>query len=73
LLAFSFLRTEIFAPLLGFNIGVELAQLAALASFYGLMLGLRQIHSIPAGFIERTASVSIFALGCFWFAERIWV
>ncbi len=73
LLAFSFLRTEIVAPLLGFNIGVELAQLAALASFYGLMLGLRQIHSIPAGFVERAASISIFALGCFWFAERIWV
>jgi HupE / UreJ protein len=73
LLAFSFLRTEIFAPLLGFNIGVELAQLAALASFYGLMLGLRQIQSIPAGFIERAASISIFSLGCFWFAQRIWV
>jgi len=73
LLEFSFLRTEIFVPLLGFNIGVELAQLAALASFYGFMLGLRQIHSIPAGFVERAASISIFALGCFWFAQRTWV
>ncbi len=73
LLEFSFLRTEIIAPLLGFNIGVELAQLAALASFCGLMLGFRQIHSIPAGAIERIASISIFALGCFWFAQRIWV
>ena len=72
LLEFSFLRTEIFAPLLGFNIGVEIAQLAALALFCGLMLGLRHFHSIPAGFIERAASASIFALGCFWFAERIW-
>jgi HupE / UreJ protein len=73
LLAFNFLRTELFAPLLGFNIGVELAQLTALVGFYGLMLGLRQIHSIPTGFIERYASISIFTLGCFWFAERIWL
>ncbi len=73
LLAFSFLRTELFAPLLGFNIGVELAQLTALVILFGLMLGLRQIHSIPAGFVERAASISIFTLGCFWFAERIWL
>ncbi len=72
LLEFSFLQTEIFAPLLGFNIGVEIAQFVVLAGFFGLMLGLRQIHSIPVGFIERIASVSIFAIGCFWFAERIW-
>ena len=65
-------RSEILMPLLGFNIGVELAQLCALAVFFSLPWVVNRKGSIDLAFITNYASVLIFGLGCFWFAQRLW-
>jgi hypothetical protein len=65
-------RSEILMPLLGFNIGVELAQLCALVVFFSLPWIVGRKSSIDLAFITNYASVVIFGLGCFWFAQRLW-
>lgn len=66
-------RSEILMPLLGFNIGVELAQLCALAVFFSLPWIISRQSSINLSFVEIYSNVVIFGLGCFWFAQRLWV
>ncbi len=66
-------RSELLMPLLGFNIGVELAQLCALVVFFGLPWFVRRRSSIDVAVVTNYASVVIFGLGCFWFAQRLWV
>lgn len=66
-------RAEILMPLIGFNIGVELAQLCALFVFFSLPWFTKRKSSIDLVFVTNYASVVIFGLGCFWFAERLWV
>ncbi len=59
-------------PLVGFNVGVELAQLLALAVIYILFLVLanwRPQYQVKA---ENFAALLIFGLGSFWFAQRLW-
>ncbi len=65
-------RSEILMPLLGFNIGVELAQLCALVVFFSLPWIINRKSSIDLAFVTNYASVVIFGLGCFWFAQRLW-
>ncbi len=66
-------RSEILMPLLGFNIGVELAQLCALLVFFSLPWIVRLKSSIDVAIVANYASVVIFGLGCFWFAQRLWI
>ena len=63
---------NIIAPLLGFNIGVELAQLLSLAIFL-LFIRAMSKHAPHAGiwFRDLTAPL-LFGLGLFWFAARLW-
>ncbi len=66
-------RSELFMPLLGFNIGVELGQLCALAVFFSLPWIIGRRSSINMAAVTNYASVVIFGLGCFWFAQRLWL
>ncbi len=72
LIELGFQRTDIVAPLVGFNLGVEAAQLAALAVIYLAASLLVRFWSAGAVTMGRYASAAIFMLGCFWFAQRIW-
>lgn len=65
-------RSELLMPLLGFNIGVELAQLCALIVFFSVPWIARRSSSIDLPVVTNYASVVIFGLGCFWFAQRLW-
>ncbi|GJL92147.1 HupE/UreJ family protein [Hyphococcus sp.] len=72
LIELGFQRSEIVAPLVGFNLGVEAAQLTALVAIYAAAALLRRFASAHATAMGRFASALIFMLGCFWFAGRIW-
>ncbi len=65
-------RDQLAVPLFGFNIGVELGQLVALAGLYlstaTLAVAIPQIRSQGPQWL----TVFLFGTGCFWFAERIW-
>lgn len=65
-------RSELIMPLLGFNIGVELGQLCALAIFFSLPWIIGRKSAIDMAAVTNHASVVIFGLGCFWFAQRLW-
>lgn len=60
-------------PLIGFNIGVELAQLLALGIVYIAMFILAKKLPALQKPVEGLTALIIFGLGCFWFAERLWV
>lgn len=63
---------NIIRPLLGFNIGVELAQLVSLAVFL-LVIRAMSKHTPHAGDWFRDLSAPLlFGLGLFWFAARLW-
>lgn len=69
----SLSQARIFTPLLGFNIGVELAQLGVLAFIYlGLWL-ITKLKAINSQWLQHGFSALVFALGCFWFAARVWM
>lgn len=59
------------AALLGFNLGVELGQLAAVSAFWPLLkwLARSQRRTVYDAAIE-VASASVLALGVFWFVSR---
>ena len=60
------LPTHRLAPaLFGFNVGVELGQLAAVALFWPLLRALARF-----GLVAETASAAVCGLGLFWFATR---
>lgn len=65
-------QSEILVPLLGFNVGVELAQIAVLAGMYTLFLVLKQFSTLKLEALKQATTVMVFGLGCFWFAERLW-
>lgn len=62
-------RNDILTPLIGFNLGVELAQLFALALVYVLLSRLGKYVSRTQ--VEKLASPVLFGMGLFWFAERL--
>jgi len=65
--------TNLFLPLLGFNIGVELAQLLALFIIYAIVFGLRRVSGVQKIKIEQFICLAVFGLGMFWFTQRIWI
>ena len=69
----SLQQTDLLMPLLGFNIGVELAQISALGIVYAMMIIIKRVPILTDGIAEKSVSAVIFALGCFWFASRIWL
>jgi hypothetical protein len=62
----------IWRGLLGFNIGVELAQLLALLIIFAAVFSLSKQKLAAKLPLELYASLMVFGLGCFWFAERFW-
>ncbi len=64
---------QFLASLLGFNVGVELGQLAIIALAF-LTVGLRYRGSLKyRGRVAIPASVTIAAIGGYWFVERVFL
>jgi len=57
-------------PLLSFNVGVEVGQLAVVAVFVPLLLGLRHV-SVFERHGSRAVSCIVILLGGFWFIQRL--
>jgi hypothetical protein len=67
----SLSHTNILKPLIGFNLGVEMAQLMALAAVYmTIWLAHKKGWSYRPSAIAAT--LLVFGMGCFWFAVRLW-
>ena len=64
-------KGDILTPLIGFNLGVELAQLFALMTVYALISVLEIRTNFRRDKIEYFVAPVLFGLGLFWFAERI--
>jgi hypothetical protein len=70
---FGLAEGQFLSSLLGFNVGVELGQLAVIAAAF-LTLGLRFRGSLKyRGRVAIPASVTIAAVGGFWFVERVFL
>ena len=64
-------KGDILTPLIGFNLGVELAQLFALMTVYVLISVLEIRTNFKRDKVEYFVAPVLFGLGLFWFAERI--
>ena len=64
--------TNLLAPLVGFNIGVELGQILALAIMAGAAAILQKALPRTAQIQAAWLALPLFCAGCFWFAERMW-
>ena len=66
-------RAELPLALLGFNIGVELGQLAFIAAVLALVAMARRVRALGAvaGLSVRWAPYAIGSLAAFWFVERV--
>jgi hydrogenase/urease accessory protein HupE len=62
--------TELLSPLLAFNLGVELGQLAVAAVFLPLLFWARRVQQIERFATPAVAAVVI-ALGSFWLVQRL--
>ena len=58
--------------LIGFNIGVELAQLVALGGVFAVFVLMKRLQKARVFVIEHTLLACLFAAGIYWYAERIW-
>lgn len=72
LIELGFQRSDVIAPLVGFNLGVEAAQLFVLATIYAIASFSSRVAGMDVRLMGLYASAIIFMLGCFWFAARIW-
>ena len=61
---------QLAVTLFGFNLGVEIGQLAIVAVFLPLALSARHWRAYPA-LVLRTGSVAILVVAAVWFAERV--
>ena len=61
----------LFKSLAGFNIGVELGQLALVAAMLGIGLAIKRLPRFAAPATELTAA-AVCGLGVFWFVERLY-
>lgn len=66
-------QADIFLPLLGFNMGVELAQLLALAGVYAAAWVMNRRLSNVAIYVQHLVTLLIFSMGTYWFAVRVWM
>lgn len=63
---------NLWKPLLGFNLGVEIAQIGWLILIYHVMMVLRTYVPRRVRVVSLTLSLYVFVMGVFWFAERLW-
>lgn len=64
-------KSDILTPLVGFNLGVELAQLTALIAVYIVISSLEMRTNFRRDRFENLVAPAMFGLGLFWFAERL--
>jgi len=64
-------KGDILTPLIGFNLGVELAQLFALITVYILISVLEIRTNFRRDRFEYFVAPVLFGLGLFWFVERM--
>ena len=67
----NIVSNEVLIPLLGFNLGVELAQLLVLALCYAANHLITWSRHPGATMLPQAVNLGVFACGCFWFVERI--
>lgn len=72
LLDLSLPKAQWLTALAGFNVGVELGQLAVLVGAAALMAGWRAITPLTEQWLRRPASAAITAMGLYWFVTRVW-
>ncbi len=76
LLTLNYNKSTLFKPMLGFNLGVEAAQLLTLAVFYCLIIGARKLFSATTmkqfQLSQSALVLGIFGIGFYWFASRLW-
>jgi hypothetical protein len=70
LLALDIPRERLLKALLGFNLGVEGAQLLALAAIAAVATACRRLPTAAQVRTMDYVSVALFALGVYWFAGR---
>ena len=63
-------RERLVGALLGFNIGVELGQLAALAGFAVIAAVIARAPPIWRDRAAQATAAALLALGAFWFTQR---
>lgn len=64
-------KSDILTPLVGFNLGVELAQLTALIAVYIVISSLEMRTNFRRDRFENLVAPAMFGLSLFWFAERL--
>jgi len=64
-------RPRLLAALLGFNLGVELGQLAVIASALAMGLAMRLAPQSIARHATPVAGAALFTLGLYWFVSRL--
>lgn len=67
----NIVRGELLRPLLGFNIGVELAQLVILTLVYGAVYAINLRTVKLREYAPKAVSLAIFTMGSFWFVQRL--
>jgi hypothetical protein len=63
-------RDRLLAALLGFNVGVEIGQLAAVAALVAAASVARSLRPAQRGLLTDVAAAGLCALGLFWFLAR---
>lgn len=63
-------RPKIMAALVGFNVGVELAQIVVIAAALGVAVIWKRVAPPRLGIAPDIIAAALFALGAFWFVSR---
>ncbi|NRB18606.1 MAG: HupE/UreJ family protein [Rhodobacteraceae bacterium] len=66
-------RDQFVAALIGFNVGVELGQLAVIAIAFATVSFWFRSHPKYRGRVAIPASITIAAIGAYWFVERVFL
>lgn len=70
---FGLPRDQFVAALIGFNVGVELGQLAVIAIAFATVSFWFRSHPKYRGRVAIPASITIAAIGAYWFVERVFL
>ena len=66
-------RDQFVAALIGFNVGVELGQLTVIAIAFATVSVWFGSHPKYRGRVAIPASITIAAIGAYWFVERVFL
>jgi hypothetical protein len=65
-------RDRVVPALLGFNLGVEVGQLAIVAAGWAVLTLLTRMGQTPRRIVAEVGSAALCGLGLFWFVVRAW-